>query len=199
MNDLTACTPDNEPNEGLWLSIAEVAKLKDVSRQGVHERVQRLEARGLISTRPGPGRTRLVNLAEYDAAVKETTDLVRSQNGGGATVQWPRSGSDSKILAHEQARRASYDADLKKLDLEQRRGELVAVAAVRDAAIQCGGVMVQLFDRLPSYADEIAAAVAKDGASGVRQFLKQLAHSMRGRAAHEFEKMVPPPAAPPPA
>jgi hypothetical protein len=82
-------------------------------------------------------------------------------------------------LRDHQERAARYAADLKYLDLEERLGRLVPVAEVEDAAQKCAEATVRVVDRLPTYADAIAAAVGKDGPAGARAKLKEIAREIR--------------------
>ena len=109
-----------------WVTISELARMRGVDKAAISRRVARFESLGLVHPRAGVGRTKLVNIAEFDRAAGETTDAVREANGRGAARAPDATGGDP-ILAREQARRAAVDADLKELDLAERVGELVAV------------------------------------------------------------------------
>ncbi|KQV32252.1 hypothetical protein ASC97_01250 [Rhizobium sp. Root1203] len=57
-------------NDGIWITIAELARRKNITRQSAGERVARLERGGFLVTRSeGVGRKRYVDLAAYDRAV----------------------------------------------------------------------------------------------------------------------------------
>jgi DNA-binding MarR family transcriptional regulator len=160
---------------GLWLTISELARQRGVDKAAISRRVKRLEAQGALRPQLKDG-SKLVNLAEYDRAVGQTTDAVRELNGslGGA----PAADADP-VLAREQARRAAYDADLKKLDLDERLGKLVPVEDVENAMARCGETIVRAVERLSTRADELAAAVAKDGVAGARAAIKAMARDLR--------------------
>lgn len=157
-----------------WISVSDLAKLKGVSKQAVAKRVDRFVAQGMLQPRPGPRGTKLINLAEFDRAAHEMTDLVRHENGVRS-----QSGVGDPILAREQARRAAYDADLKKLDLEERLGQLVRRSELEPAIAKCAEAIVSIIDHLPNRADDIAAAMTRDGASGLRALLKGISFEMR--------------------
>ncbi len=74
-------------------------------------------------------------------------------------------------LAFEQARRVGYQAELARLDLEERTRKLLPVAEVRDATTACAERLVHSWEQLSLRAEENAAAVAKDGVAGARSFL----------------------------
>lgn len=175
-----------------WLSISEIARAKGVSKQAVSKKVDRLAATGAIETRLGPGGQKLVNLAAYDQALGETTDLVRAQNGRksaqshSAGPSLPGPSGDNPILAYQQARKASYDADLKRLELGQKLGEFLRVADVEVAMARCAEALVRNIDQLASRDDALAAAVAREGAAGARAELKSIARDLRNVLAREM-------------
>ena len=69
---MTADTVD-EKRPGVWVSIAELAKMNGVSKQAVSKRVKKFAAEGLLEVR-SKGRERHVNAAVYGRLVKDTTD-----------------------------------------------------------------------------------------------------------------------------
>jgi DNA-binding MarR family transcriptional regulator len=176
-------TSAHDPPPG-WITISDLARDRQVDKSAISRRVTRLEGLGQLSTRI-VGRLKLVNLAEFDRATAETVDAVRAANG--RTDSGARPGDP--ILAREQARRAAYGADLKRLDLEERLGRLVEVALVRDNLAACALDLAAVIDALPGHADALAAAVAKDGVAGLRAALRGLARELRetlARAADRF-------------
>ena len=176
---------------GLWMSVSELAKAKGVSRQSMHERVARLEQQGAVTLKAGQGRARLINVAEFDRAAGESFDAVRSLNGTGvATTLASRVDGADPVLAREQARRAAYDADLKQLDLEERLGKLIPVEEVEQAMTTCAETMVRGIEQLPGRADDLAAAVARDGAAGARAALKVIARELRESLARALTLRV---------
>lgn len=177
-------TPDTTP-DGLWVSGSELAKLKGVTKQTVSEKIARLVDAGKLEVRPGKGKAKLINVAAYDRAVGETTDLSRAQ---GAQTKAASEGAiprDPTFTKH-QADKAGYEAELKRLDLEERLGRLRAVEEIEAAAIACGETVVRLVEQLALKADEIAAAVAKDGVTGARSTLKAIQFDLRTKIAEAF-------------
>jgi biotin operon repressor len=169
--------PALDLGDGLWLSISEIARLKDKSRQAIAKRVEALVEAGKLQTKPGEGGTKLVNLAQFDRAVGETGDAVKE--AAAATRAEAEADDANPALRDHQSRAARYTADLKFLDLEERLGRLVPVAEVEEAAQKCAEATVRVVDRLPTYADAIAAAVGKDGPAGARAKLKEIAREIR--------------------
>lgn len=170
---------------GSWLTITELAAAKGVSKATISERVSRLEGQGRLVTRRD-GKSKLVNLAEFDVAVGETTDLAKVQAIATRQQSAPPSLADAlpadpsaPVYTREQARHMAYKADLAEIDLKRRRGEVIETGLVTEAMARCSGAIVKLLDQMPGRADDLAAAVARDGAMGARAALKALAYDMR--------------------
>lgn len=191
--DTSAAGLPAEGGGGFWLSISDLAKHKGLSKQALAERVARFEAAGKISTRPGPGRAKLVNVAEFDRAAGEIGDLGREQGAAtrrGAPLPAPAAPAattipprpfdpEAPVYTVEQARNMAYKAELARLELEERQGKIVSVDIVRAGALRAGEEIVRVLDRLPQVADELAVALTKEGAHGVRLALKRVALAMR--------------------
>lgn len=182
----------DEPSGGLWLSISALAAAKNISQQAVSRRVARLKAQGLLSPRPGPRGTIEICVAEFDRVTGQSTDLARA-----TTHLSPPDGdtpNDGVVPAHvytaEQARRTAYQADLAKLDLDERLGKLLPVDAVEAAMARCAAAMVRQIDQLPSRADDIATAVGVEGTLGARQALKAAARELRETIAREMRILL---------
>jgi DNA-binding MarR family transcriptional regulator len=160
------------------VSLAELARLRGVSRQALAKRVDRLEARGALATIRGQRGERMISIAQFDRATEETTDAVRAGNGAPA--------ESSPKLAHAQALRAGYAAEIARLDLDERLGRLLPIEDVERAMTACAEAMVRLIDQMPTRADDLAAAVARDGTQGARVFLREMARDLRARLAQEM-------------
>lgn len=185
-------TPDMQPNtaDGLWISGSELAKLKGVTKQTVSERVARLVDAGKLEIRPGKGKAKLINVAAYDRAVGETTDLSRAQGAQTKAATLDTATPRDPSFTKHQADKAGYEAELKRLDLEERLGRLRPVEEIEAAAIKLGETVVRLVDQLVERADEIAAAVAKDGVIGARGTLKSIQFELRTKIAEAFTVMA---------
>lgn len=106
---------------GLWITVAELAQRKGVSRQTAAERVNRLEDEGRIATRR-EGRSRLVDLAAYDRAVGVVGDAAKEI---GAQTKRDEGGGENSGLRDAQTDRARYEARLKALDFAERSGMVI--------------------------------------------------------------------------
>lgn len=176
---------DKNLNEA-WVSISELARMRGVTKAAISKRVARLG----IETRNGPRNIKLVNLATFDYIVGSETDGVRELNGSAALGNVRGKRGESQILTREQARRASYDADLKRLELEERLEKLIPVVDVTHAMSRCAEVMVRTIDQITSRSEEIASAIASDGVAGARKELKAIAREMRETLARELQHLA---------
>lgn len=186
-------TPDTLPagSDGLWVSISDLAARKNVTKQTISGRVAKLVDQGLLSTRPGKGKSKLVNLAEYDRVVGEVSDLAKEQGAQtkAATGDAAVVGRDP-TFTREQTRRAGYEAELKRLDLEERLGRLRAVDDIVAATVACGEAAVRAIESMTLRADEMASAVAKDGVAGARAVLKTMQFELRQKLEQAFAQLA---------
>lgn len=193
--------PNTSGPDGLWLTITELAERKGVGKPTISERVSRFEARGLITTRPGKGKAKLVNLAEYDRVAGEVTDLAREQ--GAATrrqdalpaepTPLPSPGAAAgtdPVYTREQARKMAYSADREKIALGEALKVLVPVDRLAEEAQLLFAPMVSRLDRLESRADEVAVAVGRDGVAGGRAWLKTLKIEIRNDIAAGLSGLI---------
>jgi len=169
--------------DGEWVTQAELARLKNVSKQAISKRWKRFKAERLINPKR-EGRSELVLLAEWDTVANETTDPARLLPSSTAQESRPAEASDEgpsgdpKYTA-ERTRSASYEADLKRIKLERELGRLLPTDQVVEAMARCAEQIVRDIDQLPALADDVAAAMAQSGVAGVKQILKDRARLMR--------------------
>ncbi len=178
----------------LWLSISELAASRGVTKGPLSRRVARLEEQGLLQARNGARGSKLVNVAEFDRVTNATTDIVRATNGGAAApMREDRGGGSEKeglVYSQEQARNASYSAELKRLELQERIGTLVKVEDVMSATEALGARAVREIEALSDYADEIAEAVGAEGVPGARRVLKSIIFDLRSCIASGFDDLA---------
>lgn len=178
-----------------WVSISELARLKGLGKAAISERVAGYIAKGLLSTRPGKGKVKLVNLAAFDRVAGETTDLAKvtgaeTRRQHAAPIPPPPSDPLAPIYTAEQARHMAYKAESAKLDLEERQGKILLVADVTAAITLAGEALARAIDQMPSLADDLAAAVAQTGAAGARTLLKAKARETRELMARELANVL---------
>ena len=186
---------DDEPNtsgpEGLWLSISDLAAEKGLGKAAVSERVSRLEAQGLLRTRAGKGRVKLVNVAAYEDAVGQTNDLARQQGHATRRSGGPlTSASSDPVYTAEQARRMAYQADREKIALGRDLDLLVPVDQLASDATRIFSAMILRLDRLEGRAEALALAVGQGGTAGARSFLKVLKVEIRNQIADGLQDLV---------
>lgn len=185
--------PNTLGSDGLWVTITELAQRKGLGKPAVSERVARFEAQGLLTTRPGKGKAKLVNLAEFDRVAGETTDLGREQ--GAATrrsIVSPAGagpGTDP-VYTQEQARKMAYAADREKIALGTDLDLLVPVDRLRDEVLRLMAPIVARLDRIEGRADDVSAAVARNGSSGARAWLKAFKVELRNDIADALAAFI---------
>ena len=161
-----------------WISISELARRKGISPQGAHDRIKRLGER--IELKPGRGRERLVNVAQYDRLTAETTHLPQAQ--AAATVRAladlalpPGADGKTTTIIEAQRQKLLYDAGLTAIKFAEARGAVLPIAGehgVEQAMREVGDALRQAVGRLHLRAAELAAIAGKDGARGLRVALK---------------------------
>lgn len=173
---------------GVWVTCAELAKRKGISRQAATKRVAQLENDGKIETRRD-GRSRLVDLAAYDKAVGEVGDAVKEH---AAETSRERSAASPK-MREAQIERAQYEARLKALDLAERQGQLLPIAGVHGieaAAATIGEVLARDLDGLARHAEDILTAGTKEGVVGARRALKEIAAKIRAKVTDSLARIA---------
>jgi len=183
--------PNTSGAEGLWLSISDLAAEKGLGKAAVSERISRLEAQGLLRTRAGKGRVKLVNVAAYEDAVGQTIDLARHQGQntrkGGVPLT---SAPGDPVYTAEQARRMAYQADREKIALGRDLDLLVPVDQLASDATRIFSAMILRLDRLEGRAEALALAVGQGGTMGARSFLKGLKVEIRNQIADSLQDLV---------
>ena len=179
---------DQVNTDGDWVGVRELAELKGVSAAAISKRLKKFVEAEQIDVRLEGGK-KLVRLAQWDFVTKENTDpaklvgrdTTRMAHGDDAKDDDESLSDTSREYREQQARKMRLEADKRDLELAELVGALVprdqAVAAMEMAAEK----IVQQIDQLPSYADELAGAVSRGGAAGLKEALKS--HSRRMRAA----------------
>ncbi|RCK32496.1 hypothetical protein TH9_12250 [Thalassospira xiamenensis] len=167
---------------------ADYAKHRGVSRQAISKLVKQ----GKIPLESD----KKINFAKADHALGKVMDPSRKlaaesaqQNSGadqigddlfdGAVRNVPVNKPDDQGADYQEHRalRESYNAELARLELEERQGKLINRREVEDAMVTAGRRIRQGLDGVASWADELDAAARNGGANAVRSVLKD---KMRG-------------------
>jgi hypothetical protein len=199
MPDTTDTTALNGSPDEIWLGISELARLKGVDKSWISRRVTALEELGQIEPRDGPNRAKLVNLAQFDRAVGETTDLAKEQAAATARADRNDAAADDDApggapaadprYADAQRRKVHYEAGMKALEYGERTGQLVAIGQVETVIAEIAEELAQPIRQLPTRADELAAVAARDGAAGVRVVLREVAHALLKAMAQALRRL----------
>lgn len=182
-------SPSDAEGAAVWVTCAELARRRGVSRPAITKRVDQLEADGKVVTRR-EGRSRLVDLAGFDRAVGETGDAVKEQ--AAATVR-ETAAKASPAMRDAQTERAQYEARIKALDLADRRKQVLPIAGehgIEAAATRIGLALARDLDAMVRHADDVAAAVGKEGAAGARRILKEIATKARESVAASLAELA---------
>ncbi|MBD9445771.1 MULTISPECIES: winged helix-turn-helix domain-containing protein [unclassified Rhizobium] len=171
-------------SDGVWLTIAELAKRKGISRQSASERINRLEQDGLIATRH-VGRSRMVELATFDRVVGQTGNAFREQ--GAQTkreASEPQSSATTPVsaaLRDAQTERAQYESKLKALDYAERTGALVPIKGehgVETALVKATEAILREMNAPLNWVNEILETV-REGEPALRRLLRRKIHEQR--------------------
>jgi hypothetical protein len=185
---MQAATPDSAGGTML-VSVTEAARIKGVTKQTISEKLARL---GIPTAKRG--REKVFSLAAYDEAANETTDPARiiaqdtartirgDEPQGVPAMPAERDPTYTKELT----RKAGFEADLKQIEIEKQRGNLLPIEDVTDAMGRCAEALVREIDQLPTFADDLAAAIAKGGVAALRDSLKKHARQLRETLARSM-------------
>lgn len=180
---------------GVWITVADLAKRKGISRQSAHERVTKLERDGRISTRQ-EGRSRLVDLASYDRAVGQVGDAARE-----VAAETRRELSDqpeakaspaTAKLRDAQTERAQYETRLKALDYAERTGQLVPVKGpqgVETGLVRVAEHILTALDMPMRRAGDLIDAV-REGEPAFRRVLRSVIRDQRAAIAAALTKIA---------
>lgn len=169
-----------------WLSMTKLAAELGVTKQTVSERVKRLK----LELRPGKGREKLVDAAAYVRAAAETGDPAKQlaldtkehlepQAHGGALLRREAAEPQDPGYRDAATREKLAKAQIAELELDERLGKLIPIAEVEDAMVACARMINGEIDRQVLRADEMVAAVGKDGVIGARRVIKQMGVALR--------------------
>lgn len=181
---------------------AQYAKHRGVSRQAISKLVKN----GKIPFEKIDGKL-VINFARADHALDQNVDPSRKlaaasshQNVGTSpeddddlfAVQVKKAGpqnADDQGPGYQEHRalREGYNAELARIELEERLGNLINRQEVEEAMVTAGRRIRQGLDGVTSWADELDAAARNGGANAVRAVLKD---KMRGLQELIAESLV---------
>ena len=170
------------PPRAVMMSIAEIAARDGVSKPGVSRRVKQLRDSGLHVELDQLGRVARVNVAQYDELRLRFGDPAKAQ---APLMPPPPSLPSPQSESYDEARRQLtwIEAERARLKLEAEQGKYVPVEDLELAVDALSESLVEIVDRLPQAADDLAAAVAQNGVAGLRAGLKKMALEFRTEIA----------------
>jgi biotin operon repressor len=175
------------PPRAVMLSIAQLAERDGVSKPNVSRRVKQLRALGLQVELDGQGRVAAVNAVQYDELRKRTDDPSKAQ----APVRTASLAPPIGESYDEALRQKTWtEAERARLKLLEEKGELVRVDRLADALSAAGERIVRAVDKVLMNTDDLAAAVAKEGTSGLRAALKKLTHEIKNDIADALAEIA---------
>ncbi|MBC05712.1 hypothetical protein [Thalassospira sp.] len=134
-----------------------------------------------------------INFAQADKALGQTIDPSRALAAQSAsqpigksepkddlfdqptvtTADVGQSGEQGTDYQQHRAAREGYNAEIARLDLEERLGRLVDKQDVEESMVTAGRHIRQGLDAIPGWSDEIDAAARNGGVNAVRALLKE--------------------------
>jgi hypothetical protein len=159
---------------------AEYSRHRGVSRVAIHKAI----AAGKIPFRVEAGR-KLIDPAAADHAL----GVVNAQRVL-ANEPLQQGGRQGGSLTTARTATEIYRARLAQLEYNERLGKLRPVEDFTIAAQVCGEIAVRAINNITRRADEIVAAVRKDGAAGARGVLRAIARDLRVSTAEAFAKLA---------
>lgn len=176
------------------LSIAQLATRDGVTKAAVSRKVKQLvELHQLQVDRDGQGRVAAVNSVQYDLLRGRTDDPSKAQapaRASHAPSVTPDVPPENESYNEALRQKTWIDAERGRFSLAKEKLEYVRASGVADAAVECGADIARIIDRLPGAADDLAAAVGREGVHGLRVALKQLATRMRTDVANALAQLA---------
>lgn len=172
--------------DAIMMSAAQVAKRDGVTKQAVSKKVRVLaDKHGLEVERGARNAIVAFNVAQYDLLRERLDDPSKAQK---PAQEKPPADAEPEIPrgeTYDEALRTKtwIEAERSRLRLAEDKKELVRVAAIALAVADCGAEISKIVDRLANSADDLAAAVGREGVHGLRVALKGIASRMRGEIA----------------
>ena len=181
----------NSPPRAVMMSVAEISRRDGVSKPTVSNHVKRLvERHGLTVERDGQGRVARINVAVSDHLRRVVGDPSMAQ-----AQRLPAPPPPPASESYDEALRQKtwHQAEQLRLQMEALKGRLVEVEQIEIAIATITEEIARVIDRLPNLADDLAAAIAREGAHGGRVLLRGHAAKLRQEIASALSVLAKPP------
>ena len=179
---------------GEAITVADLARRIGVSRQIVHRQVKALEADGRLRV-DRVGRKLMVDPAAFEAArslVKDPARAAQTKAKPAVDTTPPANSPEVADKSYQDLRRERerYDMQLKRLQYQRERGEVVPIKDVEQALIDCGHRIVGQFELAMQWSEELTAAAKKGGVAAVRTLLRAKVAIQRESVTRELAAAI---------
>ena len=187
----------------MW-SIAQIAARDGVSKAAVSKAVKKLldDRPEAPAERGAQGQVMRVSLAHYDhyrqchVNPAKATAPLRSADGPSSDGRLPLEPPALVMMrdeeSFEEARRQSewLKVGREKIRVQEECGQLLRRDETERAVSMIGAELQAIIRRLPNRADDIALAVSKEGAHGVRVLMREIAFEIGNEMAEKLAKIA---------
>lgn len=179
-------------DQNVMATPADVAARDGVTKQAVTKLVRQLvEKHGLPVERDSRDRVVRFSLAHFDHyrgqfASSEKTAAVRKEEPTAPADPAKSSTSRDEALRQE----AWLKVGREKIRRQEEIGQLIRADRTRDALTVCGREIQSLIARLQNKADDMALAVSREGAHGLRVLLRQISFDLNTEIAEKLAATV---------
>lgn len=177
-------------DETVMVTPADVAARDNVTKQAVTKLVRQLvEKHKLPVERDGRDRVVRFSLAHYDhyrGEFASSEKVAASRNSPAAPTPQNSSTSRDEALRQE----AWLKVGREKIRRQEEIGQLIRADRTRDALTVCGREIQNIIARLQNKADDMALAVSREGAHGLRVTLRQISFDLNSEIAEKLAAIV---------
>lgn len=170
------------------LTVTEIAARLGVSKQRVSKQVREfIDGNDLPVERDGRGRVSKVSLAHFEHLRGHYSDPSKAIGREAAAASVEPAVKDS----YDEAKRveAWLRVEREQINRAERLGNLVRADLLADALAAAGREIQTLNSRLSNRADELAAALARDGTHGLRLALIAIAQQLNKDIADRLARL----------
>lgn len=172
---------------------ADVAARDGVTKQAVTKLVRRLvEDHGLPVERDGRDRIVRFSLAHYDHLRGQFASSEKTASARGETQPQQKGDLQPSSTSRDEALRqeAWLKVGREKLRRQEEMGQLVRADRLRDALASSGREIQNVVARLQNRADDMALAVSREGAHGLRVLLRQISFDLNTEIADKLSSVA---------
>lgn len=183
--------PALDADAGIWLSITELAERFGVAKATVSARVSKFEAEGIVKTKPGKGKAKLVNLADYESAIDEHGDPAKEQGAEtkSTTADDPAQSRDPRFR-DAATKEKEHLAQLAEIRVGKELGKYIEADFFKPAVEECAEVILRILDRPLSKAADLEAAARSGGVNGVRVRMREIIREMRAAISEAMQRLA---------